>query len=125
MQARILIVDDDRAVRSALKINLSKHKYLVETATNTEEALRMMADSSFDLVLTDVKMPGASGMSLLKKIREKWPETSVIMMTGFGSVEDAVQAIKEGASEYIIKPISKDALLVMIERAVKDRQMRS
>ncbi len=125
MQARVLIVDDDRAVRTALKINLSKHRFLVETATNAEEALQFMTDSSFDLVLTDVKMPGASGMSLLKRIREQWPDTSVIMMTGHGSVEDAVQAIKEGASEYIIKPISKDALLVMIGRAVKDKQMRS
>lgn len=124
MSAKVLIVDDDRAVRSALKINLTKHQYEVETAVNVEEALRFLADRQFDLVLTDVKMPGTSGMELLKKVREKWPETSVIMMTGFGSFEDAVNAIKDGASEYIIKPVSKDNLLVLIERAVKSRKMQ-
>lgn len=124
MPARVLIVDDDRAVRSALKVNLSKQNYEVEVATQVSEALLMLAEKHYDLVLTDVKMPGASGMELLKQVKLKWPDISVIMMTGFGSVEDAVMAIKEGAAEYVIKPISKEPLLVMVERAVKARKMQ-
>ncbi len=126
MQAKILIVDDDRAVRSALKINLSKNnKYLVETATNAMEALRLLAESTVDLVLTDVKMPGESGMTLLRKIKDRWPNVPVVIMTGFGSVEDAVEAIKMGASDYLIKPVTKDALFVVIEKALENNRIRS
>ncbi len=126
MQPKILIVDDDRAVRSALKINLSKHnKFLVETATNAMEAIRLLSESTVDLVLTDVKMPGESGMTLLRKIKDRWPDIPVVIMTGFGSVEDAVEAIKMGASDYLIKPVTKDALFVVIDKALENNRMRS
>lgn len=120
---RILIVDDDRAVRTALKINLSKSRYEVETAVNTIEAHKFLSEGVWDLVLTDVKMPGASGLTLLTQIRQSWPDTSVILMTGYGNVEDAVRAMREGASDYLIKPITKDDLLVRIERTFKERRL--
>ncbi|MBX2800292.1 MAG: sigma-54 dependent transcriptional regulator [Myxococcales bacterium] len=123
--ARILVVDDDRAVRKALQVNLSKQGMHVTLANDPSEALDALHDAPFDLVLTDMRMPGATGLELLQKVRDAWPETPVVVMTGYGSVEDAVKAMKAGAADYLIKPITKDALLVVIERALERRSMRA
>ena len=122
-RARILVVDDDRAVRSALRVNLAKAGYDVRLVNSAEEATTALAEREVDLVLTDVKMPGRGGMALLEELREHRPETRVILMTGHGSVEDAVSAMKQGASDYIIKPISKTELLIVIQRALRERAL--
>ena len=125
MNARILVVDDDRSVRSALRINLAKAGYDVVVVSSAEEATAAMQDREPDLVLTDVKMPGRGGMDLLTEIREHYPQTRVVLMTGHGSVEDAVTAMKTGASDYIIKPISKNELLLVLERALREKALLS
>jgi two-component system NtrC family response regulator len=122
-RARILVVDDDRAVRSALKVNLAKAGYEVRLVSSAEEATEALAEREVDLVVTDVKMPGRGGMALLEDLREHRPETRVVLMTGHGSVEDAVSAMKQGASDYIIKPISKTELLLVIQRALRERAL--
>jgi DNA-binding NtrC family response regulator len=122
---QVLVVDDDRAVRKALQVNLGKHGMLVTLAENPEEALAALHETTYDLVLTDVKMPGSTGIELLGQIRRSWPDLPVVVMTGYGSVEDAVAAMKAGAADYLIKPISKDELLVVMERALEQRSLRA
>ncbi|MDP6931705.1 MAG: response regulator, partial [Myxococcota bacterium] len=119
----VLIVDDAREVRSSLRVNLVKAGLDVHLAESAEEALAMLHDKNVDIVLTDVKMPGMSGMDLLHAVRERWPDIAVVVMTGHGSVEDAVTAMKVGATDYIIKPVSKDELLVILERALRERAL--
>jgi DNA-binding NtrC family response regulator len=125
MKTRVLVVDDERAVRSALSVNLTKHAMQVTTASDPASALEFLHDAHFDLVLTDVRMPGGTGLELAEKIRSAWPDTPVIVMTGHGSVRDAVTAMKFGAADYIIKPIAKDELLVVIERALERRALQA
>ena len=122
--ARVLVADDDRAVRTALKVNLSKANYDVTLVASAEEAIEAMRAGSHDLLLTDVKMPGMGGLELLKEVRTHWPDLRVVVMTGFGSVPDAVAAMKAGASDYIIKPIERDELLLLLERALQTRAMQ-
>ena len=120
---RILVCDDDRAVRSALNVNLTKAGYRVTLCDSAEEALERMAGDPADLILSDVKMPGRSGLDLLAEARRHWPDTRVVIMTGFGSVADAVNAMKAGASDYLIKPIERDELLLLLERALESRAL--
>ena len=121
--ARILVCDDDRAVRSALTVNLSKAGYVVVVCNSAEEGLDRLQAEPFDVVLTDVKMTGMTGLQLLLEVRTHWPDTRVVVMTGFGSVADAVGAMKAGASDYLIKPIARDELLLLLERALESRAL--
>ena len=123
--ARVLVVDDDRAVRTVLQVNLSKHGLDVQLATNARQALQMLHDGAYDVVLTDVRMPGESGIELLQEVRRTWPEVQVVVMTGYGSVEDAVTAMKAGAADYIIKPIAREELLVILDRVMENRTLRA
>ncbi len=123
--ARILVVDDDRAVRSVLKVNLGKSGMHVVAVEDPHQALAALHEAPYDLVLTDVKMPGATGLELLVKVRAAWPDMPVVVMTGYGSVADAVAAMKGGASDYIIKPVAKDELLLLIERALDHKALRA
>ncbi len=123
--SRALVVDDDRAVRKALQVNLTKHGLEVTLAETAEEALALLHEAPFDLLLTDVKMPGTNGMELLRSARAAWPDMPVVVMTGYGSVQDAVAAMKAGAADYLIKPVSKDELIVVIERALEQRSLRA
>jgi DNA-binding NtrC family response regulator len=123
--ARALVVDDDRAVRNVLQVNLSKAGMVVELAETATAALAALHERAFDVVITDVRMPGASGLDLLAAVRKSWPDTQVVVMTGFGSVRDAVSAIKAGATDYLIKPIAREELLVIVERALEQRTLRA
>ena len=120
---RVLVVDDERAVRGALRINLGKAGYQVELCNDGKAALEHLRESPVDVVLTDVKMPEMGGLELLARIRERWPEIRVVVMTGHGSIEDAVQAMRAGAADYIIKPISRDELLVVLEHALREKAL--
>src|SRR5262245_10488289 len=102
---RILIVDDEDGVRSFLAEALEAQGTEIETAADGDEAAALLDRQGFDLVLTDLKMPGRDGLSLLAKIRAEQPETQVILLTAHGTVETAVQAMKDGAFDYLRKPI--------------------
>ena len=119
----ILVCDDDRAVRSALNVNLTKAGYAVTLCDSAEEALERLRAEPVDVLLTDVKMPGITGLDLLLEVRTHWPDTRVVIMTGFGSVTDAVNAMKAGASDYLIKPIARDELLLLLQRALETRAL--
>jgi two-component system response regulator AtoC len=121
---RVLVVDDDRAVRAALSVNLNKAGFSVAVAENGEEALALVGEEEPDLVLSDVRMPGLGGTALLERLRAGWPDLPVILMTGQGSVPAAVEAMRAGATDYLIKPVRKDELLLVIDRALQDRALR-
>ena len=121
--ASVLVVDDERAVRVALDVNLSKAGHTVSLADNGERALEILRSQTVDAVLTDLMMPGMSGMELLAEIQRCWPMSQVIMMTGHGTVEAAVEAMRLGAHDFVIKPIAKAELLAVLDRALRERAL--
>lgn len=123
--ARVLVVDDDKGVRTALDVNLGKAGHTVVLATHVDEALVALHEGPFDLVVTDVRMPGSTGLDLLGAVRSKWPDVPVVVMTGHGSVPDAVSAMKAGATDYLIKPVERAELLVVVDKALEQRALRA
>ena len=115
-KARLLIVDDEPIKRSVLADGLREAGYDVTTATNPLEAEPMLAGTPFDVVLTDLRMPGQNGIDFLRELKAKRPELGVIVMTAYGTVETAVEAMKLGAFDYIQKPFSTEELLLKLDR---------
>jgi two-component system, NtrC family, response regulator AtoC len=124
MKFSILVVDDEPSQRQFINGSLSKD-YEVVTAANGTEASQLLSHRSFSLVITDERMPGMSGIDLIRWMREKSPETPVIVLTAFGSIETAVEAIKLGAEEYLIKPLkSPEELRIIVSKVLRSRTMR-
>lgn len=119
MRPKILIIDDDNSLRRVLEYNLQDAGYHVLTAASGEEGLRLFAEESPGLVITDMKMPGMDGMQVLKSIKERSPETLVIIITAFGTVDIAVEAMKSGAYDYITKPFNRDELRLTVAKALQ------
>jgi two-component system sporulation sensor kinase A len=125
-QPLILVVDDEPAVRNLVRTILTTAGYLVATAGNGNEALRLLQGRLFDLVLTDMLMPEMSGMELIQYVHLHYPDTLVIVFTGFASFQDAVDAVKLGAFDYLPKPLQPEILAHAIERALEyQRLLRS
>jgi len=125
MTGRILFVDDDRAGREVALFNLRKAGYRVTAASDGQEGLSLFSPEKFDLVITDVKMPGISGIDLLRRIRSLAPDTPVLVITAFGNVETAVEAMKAGAYDFIGKPFNKDQLLHSVDKALERKRLAS
>lgn len=117
--ATILVVEDELNIRTALVTMLEKRGYVAASAGTAEEALRLLDETTVDLVITDLKMPGIGGMELLRKVKEAWPATEVVVMTAYGSIETAVEAMRSGAYDYITKPIDRDRFPVLVEKALE------
>ena len=115
--ASILVVDDERSMRDFLKILLEKEGHEAHTAEHAEAALNLIPDHNFDVVVTDIRMPGMSGIELLGEIKEDNPDLAVIMITAFASPDDAVLAMKNGAFDYISKPFNVDEIKSVVESA--------
>jgi DNA-binding NtrC family response regulator len=105
-----MVVDDEPGIRTALQANFLRHGWRVETASCVREAIRNLEGKEFDLVVTDIRMPDGTGMEVMRSVRELSPGTAVILLTAFGSVPDAVSAMRDGALDYLTKPISFDQL---------------
>ena len=120
--ARILVVDDEAAILDALKEVLEYESYAVETASCASEALKQMEGESFDVVITDIKMPEMDGMELLEKITQ-CSDAPVIMMTGPGDIETAVSALKKGAFDFITKPLDLNRLLITVRHACERQSL--
>lgn len=114
--SRILVVDDEARMAGLIKMELEEHDHTVSTASDGAMALELVDRYDFDLVLTDLRMPGMDGLTLLRSVRERSPETAVVLMTAYASAQTAVSAMKEGAYDYLIKPFEMDELLIMVER---------
>jgi len=106
----VMVVDDEPGIRTALQANFLRHGWRVETASCVREAIRNLEGKEFDLVVTDIRMPDGTGMEVMRSVRELSPGTAVILLTAFGSVPDAVSAMRDGALDYLTKPISFDQL---------------
>ncbi|MCS7190379.1 MAG: response regulator [Fimbriimonadales bacterium] len=115
-ERRVLIVDDDDLVRETLRFVLEDGGYRVYSAASGAEALRLLEREPIDIVLSDIFMPGMNGFDLLRQIRERAPETPVILITGYGNIEMAREALKQGASDFITKPYNIHEIPIMIER---------
>lgn len=122
---KILIVDDELSIREVLEILLTRDGYKVSTASGGHEALKMLTDSSYDLVITDIMMPGMTGLELLKAIKEVSPDTLVMTITAHASTETAVEAMKMGAYDYISKPFNKDEIKLRIKDALEKKRLET
>lgn len=124
--APILIVDDDVALLQALPqvVDLRMKDVQVETADSAQQALALIKENDYDAIISDVKMPGMDGIELLAQIREVRPDTPVVLITGHGDHGLAIQAIRGGAYDYILKPIDRDAFISALKRAMQTRQLR-
>jgi len=121
---KILVVDDDADMRGLLFDVLESDGYRVGTAESGEKALQALAEEQYDLVLTDLRMKGMLGTALLSEIKHRYPDTGVILMTAFGTVESAIEAMKGGAMDYLIKPVKTDDVLRTAGRAAREVQLR-
>lgn len=116
---QILVVDDEQAMRLAISESLTRKGYSVVTAEDGHDAIEKVRNGSFRMVITDVKMPKSDGMEVLRFVKEVSPETPVVMVTAFGAISHAVEAMKIGASDYIVKPFSSDVLESTVRRSLK------
>ncbi len=116
-KGRILVVDDEEIVRTSCKRTLVPEGYDLRMARNGVEAMELLAEEQADLILTDLKMPDMDGIELLTRVKQDWPSTEVIIITGYQTVETAVKSIKLGAFDYIEKPFTPDSLLAAVVKA--------
>lgn len=117
MIEKILIIDDELLIRNFLAETLRRKKFEVTAVENGQKAIALLKNSSFDMVISDMKLPDFTGIEILKKIKEVSPNTVVVIVTGFGSIENAVEAMRLGAFNYLIKPFSPDTIEAVIEKA--------
>lgn len=123
MKADILIVDDERTIRESLQMVLQEEGYNTSVASNGKEALKVASEKAFDVVITDLKMPEMDGMTLLHKCQKICPQTSVIIITAHGSLDSAIEALRQGAYDYILKPFDFDAVLLKIKRLLQHKEL--
>lgn len=123
-KSKILVVEDEKNMREILKILLEGEGYEVFTATNGVEGLGWINREIFDLIITDIKMPGLDGFQMLKKAQELSPESLVIMITAFGTTESAIESMKLGAYDYLHKPFKIDEIRLVVKNALEKRKLR-
>jgi DNA-binding response OmpR family regulator len=119
---RVLIVDDEQMICTLLLEILGEQGYICKTAENAEQALTILKDAFFNIVLLDIKMPGLSGMDILSSIHKQYRETSVIMLTAVNDISTAVEAIKNGASDYITKPFRVEEVRSRIKAVLENKK---
>jgi two-component system cell cycle response regulator len=123
-KARILAVDDQRYFRELIEGLLDDEGYNVQTTSSGEEALHILEREDFDIVITDLVMPGIDGAELVRRIKERLPAQDVVMVTGVVDVKTAVDAMKQGATDYILKPFDRSVLIESINKILKRRRLR-
>lgn len=123
MSAKILVVDDEKSIRDSLNMVLSDEGYEVKSAADGAEALTLINDDNFDVIISDIKMPNVDGMELLDRSSKISPETFYIIMTAYASVNTAVEALRHGAFDYLIKPVEFDDLLIRVNRLLDYKKL--
>jgi diguanylate cyclase (GGDEF)-like protein len=120
----ILVVDDDPMVLDVVVESIKAAGYDADSCQDGEEALRMTAATEYDVILTDMKLPGLDGLSLIKRLKTGKSDTDVIVITGYGSIENAVECMRAGALDYLIKPFTVDQIQVAVRKALEHRELR-
>lgn len=120
-RTKILIIDDELIMRESLAAWLERDGYFIETAPSGEEGLERMKDTRFDILLVDIKMEGISGLDVLKEVKATDPDVAVVMITAYGSISTAIDAMKSGAYEYLLKPFDPNELGVLIEKIIQSQ----
>ena len=123
-RGRILVVEDEAYVRDSLAEILRERGYDVETAASPPAAVASLERAPVDVVLSDLKMPAGGGLELLRAVRASWPDLPVVILTGYGTVASAVECLRAGASDYVLKPADPEALEVALERAIESRALK-
>ena len=123
MKSRILVVDDEASIREFMEIFLKKEGYEVSLAEDGAKAKDILSKKTFDMVISDLQMPNVTGLELLRYARESYPETVFVMMTAFGTLENAVEAMKIGAYDYLTKPCKIDEVRLVIQNALRTRNL--
>src|SRR2546427_6020543 len=121
----LLLVEDEAPLRQAVAEQLADHGYQVEQADSGEAALARLADFAFDIIVTDLRLPGVDGSVVLEAAVQRYPEIIAIVVTGYGTVKDAVEAIKRGAWDFVSKPFQIDELLHVLDSALEQRRLKS
>src|SRR5437870_1758848 len=121
----LLLVEDEAPLRQAIAEQLADRGYHVEQAGSGEQAIAHLADFAFDIIVTDLRLPGVDGSFVLEAAVERYPDIVAIVVTGFGTVKDAVEAIKRGASDFVSKPFQIDELLHALNSALEQRRLKS
>src|SRR3954465_10928950 len=121
----LLLVEDESALREAVAEQLSDRGYHVEQAGSGEAAIERLADFAFDIIITDLRLPGIDGSAVIEAAGERYPDIIAIVITGYGTVKDAVDAIKRGARDFVSKPFQIDELLHVLDSALEQRRLRS
>ncbi|MBP7795133.1 MAG: sigma-54-dependent Fis family transcriptional regulator, partial [Candidatus Saccharicenans sp.] len=119
----ILIIDDEKSLLDVLSLMFKKEGYEVKTATSGADALDILTNNAVDLVITDIRMPHLSGMEILKYVKENQSETPVIVITAYGSIQQAVEALKAGALDYIVKPFDIEELKILVARGLERKHL--
>lgn len=125
LNAGILVVDDEKGLRDLLSYELSGRGYRVGSAATGEEALARFASKEFSLLISDVRMPGMDGLTLLDRAQQTRPDAAVVLTTGYGTIEVAVEAMKRGAYDFLLKPVDMDHLDVVVRRALRNRELKA
>jgi DNA-binding NtrC family response regulator len=124
MDKRLIIVEDEETLCASLKRVLSREGYAVDTANSSEAALGMLGERPYDLIITDIILPGMNGIELLRVIREKNPEQIVVVMTAYASLETAVEALRAGAYDYIVKPVMHEEIKQIVRNAIRQKTLQ-
>jgi DNA-binding NtrC family response regulator len=124
MKFTLLIIDDEKNIREGLAANFEMEDYNVKTAASGKEGLEMIAKGDVDLVITDLRMPGISGEEVLQKVATETPGIPVIVLTGHGSIDSAVEAMRHGAYDFLTKPLNLDQLGMIVKRALESREIK-
>src|SRR5450432_4496923 len=125
LQKHLLLVEDESALREAVAEQLTDRGYHVEQADSGESALARLADFAFDIIITDLRLPGIDGSAVVEAAVERYPDIIAIVITGYGTVKDAVEAIKRGARDFVSKPFQIDELLHVLDSALEQRRLKS
>ena len=123
MKAHVLVVDDERSIRDSLKTVLQEEGYQAKTASDGKEALNLLHREDFDILITDLKMPEMDGLELTKKCLQAYPKTAVMIITAYGSLDSAIQALRLGAQDYILKPFDFDDVLLKVQRIIRQKEI--
>src|SRR5262252_816922 len=121
----LLLVEDEAPLRTAIAEQLTDRGYHVEQADSGETAIERLSDFAFDIIVTDLRLPGIDGAAVVDAAIERYPDIIAIVVTGYGTVKDAVEAIKRGAWDFVSKPFQIDELLHVLDSALEQRRLRS